>query len=84
MGDGAEPVGPCAFDDDDYATRRGWGHSPVSRAIEVAERAGAKRLSLFHHNPDSTDDVIDALQAKAQKMTSIPVSAASESDAIEL
>jgi len=83
--DGADLlVHDSMFDDDEYASRRGWGHSPVSRAIEVAERANAKMLALFHHNPDATDEVIDALQAKARTMTNIPVVAASENEPIEL
>lgn len=72
------------FSDEEYQVRMGWGHSPVSRAIEVAERAGAKRLALFHHNPDATDDIIDFMVDGAQQKTSIPVEAASEGPAIEL
>jgi len=72
------------FDDEEYATRRGWGHSPVSRAIEVAERCGVKQVSLFHHNPDATDVVIDAMEQKAKTMTEIQLSAASENEPIEL
>lgn len=70
------------FDDDEYQTRRGWGHSPVSRAIEIAERAAVKHLVLFHHNPDATDTVIDAMVARARTTTEIPLSAASENEPI--
>ncbi len=38
----------------------GWGHSSVSRAAELADRAGVKKLFLFHHDLDQTDDDIDA------------------------
>ena len=72
------------FSDEEYRVRRGWGHSPVSRAIEVAERAGAKRLALFHHNTDATDEIIDALVEAARATTEIPLEAASEGPYIEL
>jgi phosphoribosyl 1,2-cyclic phosphodiesterase len=39
----------------------GWGHTSFEHAIEAANRAGVKRLALFHHDPDRTDDQIDRL-----------------------
>lgn len=64
--------------DDDYELRRGWGHSPSRAAICVAERAGAKRLALFHHSPDATDDMIDETVRRARERTAIEVFAAAE------
>jgi phosphoribosyl 1,2-cyclic phosphodiesterase len=72
------------FSDAEYASRAGWGHSPVSSAIAVAERAGAGRLALFHHSPDSTDAEIDTIVAGARRRTSIPLFAAAEGPAFEL
>jgi phosphoribosyl 1,2-cyclic phosphodiesterase len=72
------------FSDEEYEARKGWGHSSVSSAIQVAERAGAKRLALFHHNTDATDDAIDAVVEAAAERTSVPLEAASEGPAIEL
>jgi phosphoribosyl 1,2-cyclic phosphodiesterase len=66
------------FSDAEYASRAGWGHSPVSSAIAVAERAGVGRLALFHHSPDSTDAEIDTIVAGARRRTSIPLLAAAE------
>ena len=65
-----------------YASRAGWGHSPVSSAIAVAERAGVGRLALFHHSPDSTDAEIDTIVAGARRRTAIPLFAAAEGPAI--
>ena len=46
----------------EYANGRvGWGHTTVEYAIEAANRAGVKKLALFHHDPDRTDDQIDEL-----------------------
>lgn len=35
--------------------KKGWGHSSWEQAVEVAERAGVKRLALFHHDPEHDD-----------------------------
>jgi phosphoribosyl 1,2-cyclic phosphodiesterase len=77
-------VHDAMFSDAEYASRAGWGHSPVSSAIRVAERAGAARLALFHHSPDSTDAEIDTIVADARRRTSIPLFAAAEGPAFEL
>jgi phosphoribosyl 1,2-cyclic phosphodiesterase len=39
--------------------RIGWGHTTFEYAIEAANRAGVKKLALFHHDPDRTDEQID-------------------------
>ncbi len=36
-----------------------WGHSTIDSAIEVAAAASVKRLVLFHHDPDRSDDALD-------------------------
>ncbi len=52
--------------DDDY--KRGWGHSTVATAVDVAVRANVKRLVLYHHDPDRTDDMLDKIGADAQRL----------------
>ncbi|MDZ7640455.1 MAG: MBL fold metallo-hydrolase [Desulfurivibrio sp.] len=39
----------------------GWGHSTYEHALATAGRAGVKRLALFHHDPDRSDDQLDQL-----------------------
>lgn len=39
--------------------RKGWGHSAMEHAIEVALRNHVKRLALFHHDIQRTDDQLD-------------------------
>lgn len=46
--------------------RRGWGHSTWGEAVEVARRAAARRLALFHHDPSRSDDAVDAIEADAR------------------
>jgi phosphoribosyl 1,2-cyclic phosphodiesterase len=72
------------FSDFEYQTRKGWGHSAISAAVTTAERSGARRLALFHHNPDATDAEIDALTNEAQSDTEIPLFAAAEGPAISV
>lgn len=48
------------------ATRKGWGHSSWRDGVNVARHAGAKTLVLFHHDPDSTDRIIDGLLRQAR------------------
>jgi phosphoribosyl 1,2-cyclic phosphodiesterase len=49
------------------ATRRGWGHSSWREGVKVARDAGAKTLVLFHHDPDSTDRIVDGLLRQARE-----------------
>lgn len=47
------------YTEDEYVRKRGWGHSTTFDAVELAMEAGVKRLGLFHHDPDRSDDEID-------------------------
>jgi phosphoribosyl 1,2-cyclic phosphodiesterase len=47
------------YTDEDYQRTRGWGHSTYADAVDLALEAGVKRLGLFHHDPDRTDDDLD-------------------------
>lgn len=42
-----------------YEKRVSWGHSCYEDALELARRAGVRRLGLFHHNQDSDDATVD-------------------------
>lgn len=47
------------YTDEEYRVTRGWGHSCYADAIDAAIEAGVKRLGLFHHDPDRSDDDLD-------------------------
>ncbi len=51
------------FTPDEYPQRIGWGHSTYTEALELAMKAGVKRLGLFHLNQDRTDKEMDRIQA---------------------
>ena len=47
--------------DEEYATKRGWGHSTTSDAAISAVNSETKRLALFHHDPMHDDQKIDSM-----------------------
>lgn len=47
------------YTEEEYAPRRGWGHSTFGDAVRCAARAGVRRLAVFHHDPEHTDDIMD-------------------------
>jgi phosphoribosyl 1,2-cyclic phosphodiesterase len=58
----------CAYTDEEYVQRVGYGHSSVSRVADLAARADVKTLYLFHHDPDHTDAIIDAKLARVRAL----------------
>jgi CheY-like chemotaxis protein/phosphoribosyl 1,2-cyclic phosphodiesterase len=74
---------------DEFPGRAGWGHTPVERAVDYALLARAKRLALFHHDPERRDELVDGLLEGARKRageagSSLEVFAAREGQLIEL
>lgn len=51
----------------EIAERRGWGHSSVDEAVDLAVEAGVRHLVLFHHDPDRTDAELDAVAELARE-----------------
>ena len=77
------------YDAIEYPSRRGWGHTCADDTVQLAARAGAKQLFLFHHDPDHDDAKIAAMVACAQKEvarrgSNLRVRAASEGAGIKL
>jgi phosphoribosyl 1,2-cyclic phosphodiesterase/CheY-like chemotaxis protein len=77
------------YDESEYPSRRGWGHSCVGDTVQLALRSGAKRLFLFHHDPDHSDEKIAAMVEQAQGAVvqvggKLIVTAAREGDEIAL
>src|SRR5574337_375188 len=48
-------------------TRKGWGHSSWLEGVKVAGEAGVRNLVLFHHDPDSTDKIVDGILRDARQ-----------------
>jgi phosphoribosyl 1,2-cyclic phosphodiesterase len=47
------------YDEAGYAAKRKWGHSCCFSATDLAVRANAKNLALFHHDPECVDAAVD-------------------------
>ncbi len=56
----------CAYSLAVYQTRRSWGHSCGPALAAVAKEAQARRVLLFHHDPDNTDDEVQAINQEFQ------------------
>jgi CheY-like chemotaxis protein len=52
---------------DEYAQKRGWGHTPAEWAVDYAVAAGAKQLALFHHDPLRDDDAVDRVVDRCRR-----------------
>lgn len=48
------------YTEEEYLPRRGWGHSTFDDAVRDAAAAAVKRLAITHHDPDHTDEFMDA------------------------
>lgn len=52
----------------EYMAHRGWGHSSYRDAVEFALAAEVETLVLFHHEPDRSDDALDAQLVLCREM----------------
>jgi len=48
--------------------RKGWGHSTIDMATDVARKAGVKRLVLFHHDPTHDDKTMRNIEQRAKRL----------------
>lgn len=51
----------------DLMPRTGWGHSTWEEGIRVADAARARKLVLFHHDPDHDDETVRQIEARAKE-----------------
>ena len=49
---------------DEVALEAPFGHAAADYAVGLGRAAGARRVVLFHHKPERTDDDLDALAAR--------------------
>jgi phosphoribosyl 1,2-cyclic phosphodiesterase len=47
--------------------RKGWGHSSWLEGVKIAREAKVRNLILFHHDPDSTDRMVDGFLSAARQ-----------------
>ena len=49
------------------AAEASFGHAAADYAVGLGERAGARRVVLFHHKPDRTDAELDKLAGRLRR-----------------
>lgn len=52
-------IGDGQYTAEQYPSKVTWGHTSMELLMEIAHRAGVKRLAVFHHDPDHSDQMID-------------------------
>jgi phosphoribosyl 1,2-cyclic phosphodiesterase len=58
----------CMYTDEEYAKgHAGWGHSTWQEGVRLCQAAGAKRLVVFHHDPDHSDDMLDGVAREVER-----------------
>jgi phosphoribosyl 1,2-cyclic phosphodiesterase len=58
----------CMYTDDEYRHYVGWGHSTWQEGVRLCKEAGAKRLAVFHHDPEHDDDMLDGIAREVEKL----------------
>jgi len=82
-------IADSQYDEPEYPERLGWGHTCADDTVQLALRAGAKQLFLFHHDPDHHDRKIADMVARAhgkvtQSGAALKVAAACEGTEVVL
>ncbi|MBI3599820.1 MAG: MBL fold metallo-hydrolase [Nitrospinae bacterium] len=54
-------IADSQYTEDEYVSKKGWGHSAIYQSLELAIKGGVKHLILFHHEPVRTDNEQDRL-----------------------
>ncbi|MCS6799554.1 MAG: MBL fold metallo-hydrolase, partial [Myxococcota bacterium] len=55
----------ATYTDEEFPSKVGWGHSTWQEGVRLCRRAGARRLAIFHHDPDKEDPQMDRVAREA-------------------
>jgi phosphoribosyl 1,2-cyclic phosphodiesterase len=53
-------IADCSYTEQEYPSKKGWGHGTFNTSIQYAKDAGAKVLFCTHHEPTRSDDALEA------------------------
>lgn len=53
------------YTEEEFKSKVGWGHSTWEEGVKLCKEAGAKRLGIFHHDPEHDDGFMDNLAREA-------------------
>ena len=54
-------ISEAQYTEEEYAQKKGWGHSTFLDVLERAAQAQVKRLAIFHHDPSHDDAFLDRI-----------------------
>ena len=82
-------VADSAYTQEEYQSKKGWGHGTFDSCIQLAKDAGAKILYCTHHEPTRSDDDLekafaDALRRHAHDLGDLDVRLAQEGVEIDI
>jgi phosphoribosyl 1,2-cyclic phosphodiesterase len=63
---------------EEYARRRGWGHSSLPDFAGFLERVKPKRAVMFHHDPSHSDAELEEMHATAEELAGRKLELAAE------
>lgn len=55
------------YTEQEFPSKIGWGHSTWNEGMRLCQAAGAKKLAIFHHDPDHDDVFMDKLAQEAAR-----------------
>lgn len=56
----------CSYTDEEFPGRINWGHSTWQEAVRLCRMAQAKKLAIFHHDPEHEDDFMQKVEKDAR------------------
>lgn len=56
------------YTEEEYPSHREWGHSAIDHAVQFGLLTKVKHLVLFHHDPEHTDERLDAHLKRAKEL----------------
>lgn len=54
------------YTEKEFLSKVGWGHSTWEEGVRLCQMANAKRLAIFHHDPDHEDIFMERLESEAR------------------
>ncbi len=55
------------YTEEELKSKIGWGHSTWEEAAHLANSAGVKKLFIYHHNSEHTDETMSIIEDKLQR-----------------
>lgn len=54
------------YTEEEYPQKKGWGHTSLPVLFDAASESDVKQLSVFHHDPQHSDNFLDELWADSR------------------